>query len=330
MRRERIRETSMEVTVGAFLFMALLALGVFTIILSRQSLFRPTLYYDVTFRTVMGVREGENVYLRGVIVGKVDDIVAERGHVRLRLALNRPLELHENYKIEILASSLLGGRYLNIEEGDEDRPLLSPGTPLVGTTPKELLDEATRTVASVRQTLEGGVLDQIRSIVSNANSIVARVERGEGTLGRLTREDGLYADVSAAAASLRKVVDRIERGEGSLGRLLTDDGRVYRDIEATAANLRKASDDLAQGRGLLGKLISGEDAMMEDLRATVASVRAVAEGLRRGEGTLGRLLTETEVYEDLKQGLRELRATIDDFRETAPITTFSSIFLGAF
>lgn len=330
MRRERIRETSMEVTVGAFLFMVLLALGVFTIILSRQSLFERTVYYEVTFRTVLGVREGDNVYLRGVIIGKVDDVIVERHGVRVRLALSRPLDLRENYRIEILPSSLLGGRYLEIEEGDEDRPAIPPGTPLVGTTPKDLLDEATRTVASIRETLEGGVLDNVRTIVSNVNSIVARVERGEGTLGRLVRDEAVYNDARAIVANVRDISERLNRGEGSLGRLLSDDGSIYRDIEQTAANLRKASDDLAQGRGLLGKLISSEDTTYEDLRATVASIRDIAESVQRGEGTIGKLLRETEVYEDLKQALRELRATIDDFRETAPITTFTSIFLGAF
>lgn len=330
MRRDRIRETSMEVTVGAFLFMVLLALGVFTIILSRQSLFEQTVYYEVTFRTVLGVREGDNVYLRGVSVGKVDDVIVERHRVRVRLALNRTLDLRENYRIEILPSSLLGGRYLEIEEGDEDRPAIAPGTPLVGTTPKDLLDEATRTVASIRSTLEGGVLEDVRTIVSNVNSIVARVERGEGTLGRLVRDDAVYTDARAIVANVRELSDRLNRGQGSLGRLLSDDDSLYRDIEAIAANLKQSSDDLAKGRGLLGKLISSEDTTYEDLRVTVASIREIAESVQRGEGTIGKLLREHEIYEELKQGLRELRAAIDDFRETAPITTFSSIFLGAF
>lgn len=330
MKRDRIRETSMEVTVGAFLFMVLLALGVFTIILSRQNLFGRTHYYEVAFRNILGLREGENVYLRGVVVGKIDDIIAEKRAVRLRLAVNRPLELRENYKMEILASSLLGGRYLNIEEGDEDRPLLPPGTPLVGLTPLELLDEATRTVASIRQTLEGGVLADARAIVSNANVIVSRVQRGEGTLGRLIAEDSVYDDIKAVAANLRDVSARLDRGEGSLGRLLADDGAIHRDLEASVANIRKVTEDLAEGRGALGKLIHREDTLYDDLRAAIASVRDVADSLSRGEGTLGKLVRENEIYEDLRQGLRELRATIDDFRETAPVTTFTSVFLGAF
>jgi phospholipid/cholesterol/gamma-HCH transport system substrate-binding protein len=330
MKRSRMREVSMEVTVGAFMFMILLALGVFTIILSRQSLFTKKSYYDVGFRSIQGIREGDNVYLRGVIVGKIDDVVVEKHSVQLRLALDRQLELHENYKMEILPSSMLGGRYLSVEEGDEDRPLLAPGTKLVGLTPVDLIDEATRTVSSIREALEGGVLADVRQIVSNANVIVARVERGEGSLGKLLAEDAVYDDIKAVTANLRTISDRIENGEGSLGKLLSDDGQIYRDIEAVTANLRKSSQDLADGKGLLGKLLSEEDTVYDDLRASALAIREIAESLGRGEGTLGKLLRENEIYDETRMLLRELRSTIDDFRETAPVTTFTSIFLGAF
>lgn len=320
----------MEVTVGAFMFMILLALGVFTIILSRQSLFKPTVYYEVSFRNIMGVREGDNVYLRGVIVGKVGDIVVAKRSVQLRLALDRQLELHENYKMEILPSSMLGGRYLNVEEGDEDRPLLPAGTKLVGVTPVDLFDEATRTVTSIREALDGGILADMRMIVSNAHIVMARVERGEGTLGKLLAKDEVYEDIRSMTASLRRVTDRLDRGEGSLGKLLADDGRIYADIEAVTANLRKVSGELGEGKGLLGKLLSSEDTIYDDLRASALAIREITQSLDRGDGTLGKLIRDNDVYDETKMLLRELRAAVDDFRETAPITTFSSIFLGAF
>lgn len=320
----------MEVTVGAFMFMILLALGVFTIILSRQSLFKPTVYYEVSFRSIMGVREGDNVYLRGVIVGKVHDILVAKRSVQLRLALDRQLDLHENYKMEILPSSMLGGRYLNVEEGDEDRPLLPAGTKLVGVTPVDLIDEATRTVTSIREALDGGILADMRMIVSNANLVVARVERGEGALGKLLAKDEVYEDIRSMTASLRRVTDRLDRGEGSLGKLLADDGRIYADIEAVTANLRKVSGELSEGKGLLGKLLSSEDTIYDDLRASALAIREITQALDRGDGTLGKLIRDNDVYDEMKMLLRELRATVDDFRETAPVTTFSSIFLGAF
>jgi len=330
MKRSRIREASLEAVVGAFMFMIILVLAAFTIILSRQNLFRPTVRYEVSFPRVMGLRDGDDVSFRGVVIGKVEKVAVMPADVRVEFTTDRRFEWRDNYRIEILQTSVFGGRMLAVDEGDPDRPLLSEGAPLVGRMPVDLMDEAMAIVASVRETLEGGVLDQTRMIVSNVNAVVARVERGEGSLGKLLKEDHLYDDVRALAANLRAVSDRLEKGEGSLARLLSDDGRIYEDIETVTGNLRRVSDDLASGQGLLGKLLSDDDEIYEDLRLTARSIREISEGLRHGDGTLGKLLREDDIYDEAKLILRELRATIDDFRETAPVTTFTSIFLGAF
>jgi len=43
-----------------------------------------------------------------------------------------------------------------------------------------------------------------------------------------------------------------------------------------------------------------------------------------------KMVKDEKLYNDIQSIVKEARATIDDFRETAPITTFSSIFFGAF
>lgn len=124
MKRSRLQETSMEVTVGAFMFMVLLALGFFTIVLSRENLFSKSYTLDVVFESVMGLREGDNVFVRGVDVGKIRRLLIEEDGVHVIAILEQSLELHEDYKVEILPSSVLGGRYLSVYEGSEDRPLV--------------------------------------------------------------------------------------------------------------------------------------------------------------------------------------------------------------
>jgi phospholipid/cholesterol/gamma-HCH transport system substrate-binding protein len=66
------------------------------------------------------------------------------------------------------------------------------------------------------------------------------------------------------------------------------------------------------------------------LSDAVASLKNIAGRIEKGEGTVGRFINEDTLYEDVEATVGELRATIDDFRETAPITAFGSIFFGAF
>ncbi|MDZ4199902.1 MAG: MlaD family protein [Kiritimatiellia bacterium] len=331
MKRNRIQEMSMEATVGAFVFMVLLALGVFTIVLSRENLFRSYYRYEIQFESVIGIREGDNVLLRGVVIGKIRKVdVAERA-VRVIASLDRPLQLRSDYRIEILPTSILGGRSLSIFEGSTESPSHPEGQPIVGLPPVDLIDEATRTVQKIQTALdEGKILQNLEETMQNVRNITDAVNRGEGTLGKLMADDSVYQDLQQIVTNLKDVSGRLAAGECSLGRLMGDQGEIYTDIQAVASNLKGVTDRLNAGEGMLGKLLAADDTMYEDLKLTASSLRGVAAKLESGQGTLGRLISDDALYTDLSLMIGELRATLDDMRETAPITTFSSVLFGAF
>lgn len=331
MKRNRRREMSIEVLVGAFLFMVLLALSVFTIILSREKFWQRYYPLDVRFDEILGVREGDNVFLRGVIVGRVKRITVEPDGVRLRMSLTRRPELREDYRVEILPSSVLGGRYVYLYEGSPDAPSLPEGAELRGITPVDVIDSATRVVQRIRDTLEKeGLLADLQGTIRNLNEVSAKLARGEGSLGRFMADDTVYTDIAAAIADLRKSTAALAEGQSTLGKLISDQGEIYADAAEVARNLREASERLNRAESLIGKLLAPDDTVYADLRATARSIRETADAVARGEGSLGKLLQQNDLYEEVRLLVNELRATIDDFRETAPISTFTSIFFGAF
>jgi len=296
MKLSRLQEASIEVTVGAFTFMVLLALGFFTIVLSRENLFARRYELDVLFPHVQGLRQGDNVFVRGVDVGKVKTLRIGPEGVRVLATLQQPAHLREDYKIEILSSSVLGGRYVGIYEGSEDRPLLAPGTSLRGELPMDLVDESTRTVEMIKRSLdEGKILDNLSATIEEIRQMSGRMTRGEGTIGRLLSDDALYTNLQAVAATVKEITDQLKAGKGTLGRLLSEDDSLY-----------------------------------QDLSAAVAAIKDVTASISQGEGTLGKLARNDELYEEVRLLLNEVRAAIDDFRETTPVTTFTSVFFGAF
>lgn len=107
------------------------------------------------------------------------------------------------------------------------------------------------------------------------------------------------------------------------------DGGVIEDIKKTSSDLQNLIERVNTGKGTLGRLFSEDDQLYEDIAATVSSLRTVADKLERGEGALGHLLNDDALYEDLREITDEARAAIDDFRETSPVVTFSSVFFGA-
>ncbi len=290
-------ELRMEVVVGAFVVMVFLGLGYFTIILSREKFFGQKYTLEVVFEDVMGLRDGDNVVVRGMVVGKVKTLALREDGVHVVASLEQPLDLREGYRITIVSTSILGGRYLQVDEGPPSGLKLPVNTVFRGERPYDLMADAAEVVNTVRRALtSGGVVSNVQEIAAGLREVVARANSGEGTIGKLlSSDDTLYSNAVAAVTSVRDIVERLNRGEGTLGRLLSPDDSLYNDFAAAAASFKRTAAELEDGKG-----------------------------------TIGKLLKEDDLYEDVKKAVNEVRATIDDYRETAPIVTFTSIFFGAF
>lgn len=331
MSRNRMKEMSIEVTVGAFMFMGLLALGIFTIVLSQENFFRETYDVQVRFTEVMGLRSGDNVFLRGVDVGKIADMTIERDHVMVTARIEKKVEFNEDYAVEIVPVSVLGGKRLVINPGTPQLPKVPAGTVLDGLPPKDVITEATEMISMVRETLEDGkVLENIAELVADFKQVSEQIASGQGTLGKLLMDDEMHASLTETIANIREISDRLASGKGTLGRLFSEDDSIYEDLQSTLASLREVSGGLASGQGLLGRLLAEDDPMQQDLADAIAAIKGITESIESGQGSLGRLVHDDSLYEEAKLLIIEARAAIDDFRETSPITTFSSIFFGAF
>ena len=110
----------------------------------------------------------------------------------------------------------------------------------------------------------------------------------------------------------------------------TDLTNTMYSVNMATADARRIFDRVEKGEGTIGRLLSSDDTVYKDLASTVASLKEFSSSLEKENGTIGRLIKEDDLYIKVESLVDEARATIDDFRETSPITTFSSIFFGAF
>jgi len=226
MKRRRIRELSIEVMVGTFMFMVLLALCIFTIVLSRENFLQKTYVFEAVFEDIMGLRDGDNVVMRGMTIGKVKTTRLLEDGVHVISSLNCPVALREDYKIEVVASSVLGGRNLQIFEGTEKFPPLTAGAVVRGQKPKDLI------------TLVSAVADDLKDITG-------QVRGGNGTLGRLIYDDGLMNNLETSVENLNEITEKINTGKGTLGKLVNDD-TLYVEGKKAIKDVRMAVDDIRE------------------------------------------------------------------------------------
>ena len=367
MKKNKNPELRLELIVGAFVTLIFLGLFVFTIVISGKSLFRKNNFaIEVVMPDAMGLRRNDPVIAKGTTVGSVTDVYYDRDGVHVAAMLEAPVVFHEGYDITVVATSILGGRHLVLQEGPGNAPEVKDVMHLSGRKPADLMEDAAASIAKVREFLETDALSNftafsesirvvgkrledgegtlgkllstndtvytdLQSTMADARSIADRLERGEGTLGHLlSSDDTLYTNLNASVANLRSLSDRLERGEGTLGRLLSSDDTLYTNLNATVENLRVMSDRLERGEGTLGHLLSSDDALYKDLKDSVANLKSITERIDNGEGLLGELTQKDgQIGQDFSGLLKDGRDLLDDMRETAPVSTFSSIFFGA-
>lgn len=365
MAKQTLKDVKIEVLVGGVVFLILLLLGAFTILLTRENIFKKRYTVTVLFRDISTLSNGDKVVIRGMPVGKVKGLDLKRDGIKVVCSLSEEVPIHEDYRIRIISTSMLGGKALQIEPGTTNMPLVAEGTRLKGTDPTDLMDGASEAVAELRRALQEGkvienveqaatslreitdkinkgegligrlindsaMADDFKALSGQLKEISGRIERREGTLGKLlSSDDTLYTNLSASVASLKTISERLEKGEGTLGRLLSKDDTVYNDLQASVASLKDIASRLEKGEGTLGKLLSKDDTVYKDLQNAVAALKSTAEKIDKGEGSLGLLINDATVYNDVKATIREVKAAVDDFRETTPVVSFGSLLLGA-
>lgn len=140
-----------------------------------------------------------------------------------------------------------------------------------------------------------GFSDTLKSVSDESQDdikdIIASVRRVSGSM------ESLLSD-------LEEVVAKINTGQGSIGRLINEEDTIN-DLNETLAALKQITQSISRGEGTLGRLMA-EDQTIESLNATLASLDDITTKINSGEGTLGRLVNEEETVDALNTTLSQL------------------------
>ena len=320
-----------EVIVGIFMVAVLALLAYFTIVISGVDLLlgRAKTSATFVFRDVGGLKERDSVMYRGMKVGAVERIELGSSNITVRVKVDSDVVLRETGQASVSALSLLGGNYLLLEEGTgEVKPL---GTTVFhGEPPVDWMRDIGEIARNLSDLTSEGSLKNIvtnfEETAKNLNLIIARVERGDGTVGKLLSSDSeLYNDLTNTVASARQTFDnaaaistRLEKGEGTLGKLLSRDEAAYGDltnavasIKETFAHAASVAERIEKGEGTLGRLLAKDDSLWGDLTNTVANIRAASEKLKNSEGLLGKIMDDKELADNASKLMENLKAVSD-------------------
>lgn len=163
--------------------------------------------------------------------------------------------------------------------------------------------------------------EDLADAVLNISEVTAGLQAGEGTLGRLLKDQEMSDDVAAALKSGREIMAKVNEGQGTLGAIIND--------SAIADDLGKVLSGLADGEGSLGLLLTSDE-LYVDAKVLFENLSAVSATVRSGEGSLGKMVMNSELYDEALTAVSLLTRSLEDFREAAPVSTFTSVLFGAY
>ncbi len=111
---------------------------------------------------------------------------------------------------------------------------------------------------------------QLRESTSTFNNIAKKMERGEGTLGRLINDPSTLEELNQTLAHLKSITQKIDSGEGTLGRLISRED-TGKGLDETVDSLKSISKKIDSGKGTLGRLINDEK-IAENLEDTLHGI----------------------------------------------------------
>jgi len=117
-----MERTKVNVAVGLFLVLGILALAYLSIRLGRVSFLGSTGYLvSVDFPAVGGLKAGSSVEIAGVPIGRVESIGLVDYQARVVLRLDRDVQIQEDSIASIKTKGLIGERYIRISPGGSDK-----------------------------------------------------------------------------------------------------------------------------------------------------------------------------------------------------------------
>jgi len=332
-----------EVKVGIFVFLGILALLFLTVRLAQEA-FTPKDTYRVyaIFDSVSGLIKGAKIEMAGVPIGKVGEIsLTTEGKARVELLIYKRYKIQEDATAVVRTFGVLGDKFVEIRPGKAQAYLSEGGTIARTESPVDLdqiLANLGPTVEGLKEVLgtqEGKenlkiLVANIKDASESFKKIADKVEKGQGTLGKLISDDQLYRDLTQTADSLKKIAEQVERGEGTLGKLVKDES-LYQNLKNTASNLERVSKKLERGEGTLGKLIHDEElyrdlrSLSKDLKNAASNLDKIVAKIERGEGTLGKLLKDDSLYTEAKKTLKSVNRAAKGVEEQVPISVLGTV-----
>ena len=293
-----------ELKVGLTVLAASITLGILILLMSGTAgLFTRKITLRSYFDNAGALREGAPVRLQGVDIGNVVGVrvVSEPGkrltpvEVTMKVSTRYHKNLRKDSVTMLATAGVLGETYIDIDSAQAKGPEAQQGDEL-----------ATRETAQIEDVVRASqsTLQNLDALEKRVDRILAFVESGQGSIGKVIYDPSLYNRLNATVGQFQSLMNDVTSGKGSLGKLLVDD-QLYRNANATVDKLNAIIDDLNAGKGTAGKFLK-DPTLYNTANDTIANVKKLTDDVNAGKGAIGLMARNQEFADKLHNTMNKL------------------------
>ena len=244
--------------LGLFIFIGTVLL-VFSIFFigNKEKLFTRTIEIKAYFSQIEGLKVGAPVRLSGYDIGSVSGISFAQNDSTAKIEVKMRIDesLKQFIRIDSEASveteGLVGKKIITITPGSPNQAEIYQGTTIKSKSPVNVTK----------------IIEQTESVMSNLNElthnfagIFAKINQGEGSLGRLVHDDQLYNSAvnitQTGAKSLTTITNRMNDVSDLIINTTSSVKTVVANVDSAIYDIRGLLYKIDKGQGALGQLIA--------------------------------------------------------------------------
>jgi phospholipid/cholesterol/gamma-HCH transport system substrate-binding protein len=240
-------EKKLEYTSKLGLFVTIgLALFVITIYLvgKQKNMFGSNFHLKSRFKTVSGLKEGNNVRFSGINIGTVTDIeMINDTSVLVDLLVKKEIcpFIKTDAKASISSDGLMGDKVLTISPGLSQNSVKN-NTILASVNAIEMQD----VMKSMKTTIDNAkiISDELAQFtikMNNKNGVLSQLMADESYSASLK---GTLLNLQASSNEFAHFTHKMNNGNGTLSKLMNDD-KLGKALDSTMANLQKGTKGLS-------------------------------------------------------------------------------------
>lgn len=266
--------------LGIFIFLGTVLLVISIFLLgSKEKLFTGTIEIKTYFNQIEGLKAGAPVRLSGYDIGSVSGIALvdeKSGNVEIIMRIDNDLKhfIRLDSEAAIETEGLVGKKIVTITPGSAKIEEINDGGIIKSKDPLN--------ISAIMEQTES-TISYLKNLTKDLSEIIAKVNQGEGTIGKIVNDDRLYE----SAVTITKNADK--------------------SLSAVTQNLNSVSDIIIDMTNSIKSIITNVDDAITDVRGVVNKVN-------NGEGALGALIADKNLADSVKVVIANLTKTSDDAR----------------